>query len=601
MIRLTIYNRNQHWQSTLGAGRIQLSQAKSVPCDHFVAVKDTFGAPQNLIVEYKKNQNSIRIENFGGVVVLDSGLRIFRGQQRSFKLPIRISIGETVVEFANAAKSRKIDQFITRLNFNADSISIDRDLHANERAPSTSKLALWFESISRLQKTVAGSQAFFLEAAKSVYDPGGLDMAMVICRKTCEWEIAASFVSNPELGIGFQQDIVDRVFETGETHFHDAEKVKVLNTGDETDGVVAAPVLDRQQEVVAVVYAVRSRHRSNHRIGIRAMEAQFVHLVAESVSAGLIRLDMESKAAQSRALLEQAFAPEVAQRLQRDPSILNARDEEVTVMFADLRGFTTIAERVGTELTYQLLADVMDRFTQLIMKHAGVVVDYFGDGLAAFWNAPIEQVDHSSLACKAAHEMLDEVPNLNQQWSARLGQSLSVGIGIHTGIAQVGNSGSRRRLKYGPRGNTVNLAERIESATKTIGLPLLISGATADQLSGDFAKRRIVRTQVPGINKAVELFQPILKTRLHPSQQNLIETYEHALNAFENRDFAKAIHELVNLEADNQADGAVEYLLKEISRHQGSAGKFVSPKSTAAGLRPLLSGDKISFTEQAAP
>ena len=164
-------------------------------------------------------------------------------------------------------------------------------------------------------------------------------------------------------------------------------------------------------------------------------------------------------------------------------AFMDGKTTEVTVLFVDLRGFSTISEAVGPKVTYELLTDVMDCFSAIISDHDGVVIDFFGDGLSAFWNAPIEQSEHPMFACLCAINLLESLPALNQRWEHRLGKKLKAGIGLHTGMAQVGNSGSRTRLKYGPQGNTVNIASRIESMTREVGCPLIISSTTAERVS----------------------------------------------------------------------------------------------------------------------
>ena len=123
------------------------------------------------------------------------------------------------------------------------------------------------------------------------------------------------------------------------------------------------------------------------------------------------------------------------------------------------------------------------------------------------WNAPVAQPDHAARACRAALAMIGELPGLNERWAGRIGAPLALGIGVNTGAALVGNTGSRRRLKYGPLGNTVNLASRVEGATKQLGVPVLITGGTRGRLAAPFATRRLCRVRVVGIDAPVELFE----------------------------------------------------------------------------------------------
>ena len=166
------------------------------------------------------------------------------------------------------------------------------------------------------------------------------------------------------------------------------------------------------------------------------------------------------------------------------------------------------------------------------MDHGGVVIDYYGDGLAAMWNAPTDMQQHADHAVEAALAMINELPAINTQWAERLGGLIRLGIGIHTGRAQVGNSGSRRRMKYGPRGHAVNLTSRVEAATKVFGVTCLLTAATKEQLRMDFPLRRICKARLTGMTEAVDLFEisPAIKQPTWPLQK---QRYEAALALYE--------------------------------------------------------------------
>src|SRR5207302_9940389 len=112
----------------------------------------------------------------------------------------------------------------------------------------------------------------------------------------------------------------------------------------------------------------------------------------------------------------------------------------------------------------------------------GVLVDYIGDEIMAMWGAPEEQPNHAQLACNAALSMLDHLPALNQRWQSTLGEPMSLGIGLNSGEAHVGNTGSPRKFKYGPLGNTVNLASRVQGVTKYLRSRLLLTEQTCQEI-----------------------------------------------------------------------------------------------------------------------
>src|SRR5688572_23731373 len=185
------------------------------------------------------------------------------------------------------------------------------------------------------------------------------------------------------------------------------------------------------------------------------------------------------------------------------------RDEqrEVSLLFADLRGFTGLAETLQTDpLVCELLTHVMDCLSDAVANHDGFIVDYFGDGLMAMWNAPTSQPDHAARTCRAALQMLASLPTVGEEWMNVIHTELRVGIGVHSGTARVGNAGSSRKVKYGPRGPNVNLASRVEAATKELGVPFVATQSTVDLLPSEFAVNRICRAQLPGLPQALDLF-----------------------------------------------------------------------------------------------
>jgi adenylate cyclase len=295
--------------------------------------------------------------------------------------------------------------------------------------------------------------------------------------------------------------------------------------------VVAAPIFNAANEVVGVVYGARDGLSPAGLTEVTPLEAQVVRLLAAIVSTGLGRLRKEVEAAESRARLEQFASPELARELARNPRLLEGAEREVTILFCDLRDFSGLSERLGAPTTYRLLSDLMDRLTDCVFAHLGVIVDYFGDGLCAMWNAPIDQPDHAERACQAALDMWRDLPKWNRHWQTVTGGHIHLGIGIHTGSTLVGNAGSRRRMKYGPRGHAMNLASRIEGLTKQVGVSILVTDATRSRLTSAFTQRRLGRVRVAGIEETVELYE--LTADEASDWQSTCETYATALRHFE--------------------------------------------------------------------
>ena len=186
-----------------------------------------------------------------------------------------------------------------------------------------------------------------------------------------------------------------------------------------------------------------------------------------------------------------------------------------------------------------MMGDVMDHLTNRVLEFSGVIINYAGDGMAAMWNAPTDQLNHADLACQTALAMQTEMQQLNDAWSEKAGVPLVIGIGINSGSAQVGNAGSSRRIKYGPMGHSVNLASRVEGATKYLGVPILITEHTLQELTSSVTSRRLCQVRVVGITQPVSLYE-LSATNPAPQWTELKGHYEKALTAFEDRDYASS-------------------------------------------------------------
>ncbi|MDC0322196.1 response regulator, partial [Verrucomicrobiales bacterium] len=241
-------------------------------------------------------------------------------------------------------------------------------------------------------------------------------------------------------------------------------------------------------------------------------------------------------------VFEQHFTPELARELARnpDPMKMKARNAEVTVLFCDIRKFSTISERLGPEQTIGWLSGVMGEFSTSVIENGGVLVDYTGDELLALWGAPNEDPDHAEKACNAALEISGKLEALNEKWRPIVKAETAIGIGVNTGQALVGNIGTYRKFKYGPLGTTVNLASRVQGATKYLRTPLLVTGNTREHLSWGFNTRRLCSVRVNNIREPVELFEIAPPGGSVEHWENLRDEYEAALDHFEKCQFRRA-------------------------------------------------------------
>lgn len=206
-------------------------------------------------------------------------------------------------------------------------------------------------------------------------------------------------------------------------------------------------------------------------------------------------------------------APAIVDSILKDPSKLTVGGEkrELSILFSDIRGFTTFSEKMDAKALSGFLNDYLGMMTELIFENHGTLDKYIGDAVMAFWGAPVEQPKHALNACKTAIAMMAKLRAEQARFLSQYGVVVEIGIGINSGQVSVGNMGSDRIFEYTVIGDHVNLASRTEGLTKTYGVAILTTRFTLDciQQSGDSLPphRVLDRAKVKGKKNAVELIQ----------------------------------------------------------------------------------------------
>ena len=186
---------------------------------------------------------------------------------------------------------------------------------------------------------------------------------------------------------------------------------------------------------------------------------------------------------------------------------IGGSERELTLFFSDIEGFTSIAEKMPPRQLAEHVSDYLDALSHVLLDHRATIDKYIGDGIMAFWNAPLPCADHAALACRAALTCQRQLAILNRDWERAGKAVLKTRIGIHTGRTVVGNIGSSRRFDYTAIGDSVNLASRLEGANKRYGTQIIVSQATVDQIGDEFELRPLDRIAVKGKVEPVHIYE----------------------------------------------------------------------------------------------
>lgn len=255
-------------------------------------------------------------------------------------------------------------------------------------------------------------------------------------------------------------------------------------------------------------------------------------IVALAVSLLAVRFWQESK---QRRVLRQAFsryvAPDMVDRIaERGEAVLAGEQREVTLMFTDIRGFTSLSEKLDPSQVVSVLNRYFTPMTAIIRNSGGTVDKFIGDAIMAFWNAPLDVPEHELCAVKSALNMQEALAELNNELESEFGVALRMGIGVHTGKVYVGNMGSAELLDYTCIGDNVNLTSRLEGLCPVYGVGVVVSAASAQQIvskategeQGNIDEKVLPETAIAAETEEMASREPILRAPGKNGQPGLV-------------------------------------------------------------------------------
>ncbi len=247
--------------------------------------------------------------------------------------------------------------------------------------------------------------------------------------------------------------------------------------------------------------------------------------------------------------------PSVINEVLKDPSKLKLGGEKMnlTVLFSDIRGFTTVSEKLSPEELVHLLNEYLTAMTDVVFKYDGLLDKYMGDAIMAVFGAPLPRDDHPVSACRSALGMMDELRKLQKKWADENRPVLDIGIGMNSGAMVVGNMGSDMRFDYTVMGDNVNLGSRLEGINKEYGTNIIVSEYTYNKVKDKFLCRELDSVRVKGKEFPVRIYELLRERRDVENREEFVKLFEEGLEKYR----------------QGQWDEAIACFRKVLSVHQG--------------------------------
>ncbi|WP_345993423.1 adenylate/guanylate cyclase domain-containing protein [Sulfurimonas sp. HSL-1716] len=301
-----------------------------------------------------------------------------------------------------------------------------------------------------------------------------------------------------------------------------------------------------------------------------------VAFILSTVSVEVMAFTIQEKGSRFiRNAFSSYLSADLLDKLIKNPEALSLGGEkkELSILFSDIRGFTTISESMDPVSLIKLLNRYFTPMTDAVLQNGGMLDKYIGDAVMAFFNAPVDVPDHANASCRAALQMIEELDKLNKELSLEGIDPIRIGIGINTDEVVVGNMGSNTRFNYTVIGDGVNLASRVEGITKNYAVNILITEFTLKRLKEGFLTRVIEPVKVKGKDEAVLLYELMSNS---DRNVNIKKDYDRALDLYKNSKFEEAIVIFENLIGEYD-DSVSKYFLPLVrERHPWGVHKMTT-------------------------
>lgn len=267
-------------------------------------------------------------------------------------------------------------------------------------------------------------------------------------------------------------------------------------------------------------------------------------------------LTVERKAREIKKAFTSYVSPELVEEIQKDPDKLQLGGEErfISIMFSDIRGFTTLSEKLTPSALTSMLNRIHDPMTKVVLKNKGMLDKYIGDAMMALFNTPLDLPDHADKAVETALELIRTLHLINDKFTAEGLPTIDVGVGVNTGPAVCGNMGSTVRFEYTAIGDSVNLASRLEGLNKVYKTRIVVSEFTKAACKNDFVMRELDRVRVKGKKKPVSIYEVMEDT---PENRHRAQVYEEGLMFYFDRYFDKALASFESLEKEGDSTSSI--------------------------------------------